>query len=92
MFPDLEYLKQGFLETLSAFVLTLKNNSFPKSWETRRMFKKMESLCCGGLMNYCLQQFGGVVWQGKTYPRIWSVSGDMNWLLCTGTPVYALQY
>ena len=29
--PDLEYLKQGFLETLSVFVLNWKNNSFPKS-------------------------------------------------------------
>ena len=31
MFPDLKYLKQGYLETLSVFVLNLKNNSFPKS-------------------------------------------------------------
>ena len=31
MFPDLKYLKQVFLETLSVFVLNLKNNSFPKS-------------------------------------------------------------
>ena len=31
MFPDLEYLKQSFLETLSVFVLNLKNNSFTKS-------------------------------------------------------------
>ena len=38
MFPDFEYLKQGFLETLeslvfkfSVFVLNLKNNSFSVS-------------------------------------------------------------
>ena len=32
MFPDLKYLKQDFLETVSVFVLNLKNNSFPKLW------------------------------------------------------------
>ena len=31
MFPDLKYIKLGFLQTLSIFVLNLKNNSFPKS-------------------------------------------------------------
>ena len=31
MFPELKYLKQSFLQTLSVFVLNLKNNSFLKS-------------------------------------------------------------
>ena len=31
MFPDLKYLKQGFLQTLPVFVMNLKTNSFPKS-------------------------------------------------------------
>ena len=80
MFPDLKYLKQGFLENLeslvlkfSVFVLNLKNNSFPKSWKTRRMCKKMKFLCCDGLMDCHFQLFGRIVWLGKAYPRIWSV-------------------
>ena len=79
MFPDLKYLEQGFLETLeslvlkiSVFVLNLKNNSFLKSWKTRRMFKKMKFLCCDGLMDCHLQLFGRIVWLGKAYPGIWS--------------------
>ena len=77
MFPDLKYLKQGFLATLenlvlkfSVFVLNLK--IIPKSWKTRRMCKKVKFLCCDGLMDCCLQLFGRVVRLGKVYPRIWS--------------------
>ena len=31
MFSELKYLKQGFIKSLSVFVLSVKNNSFPNS-------------------------------------------------------------